>query len=106
MKKAIFWLLILFLLGYAGVKFGHPYYKYFALKDEAKAIAKLPFESEEEYRGMVLGKVKDLNLPLKKEDISVTRTGRGTRITASWSEVVDFFGYYQKTLHFKVDTHE
>lgn len=106
MKKAILWLFILFLLGYAGVKFGHPYYKYLAFKDEAKAIAKLPHDKEEEYWIKVLEKIEDLNLPVKKEDIKITKMDGVARITASWYEVVDFFGYYQKTLYFKFDTQE
>lgn len=104
MKKIIFWLLILAIIIYSGVKFGYPYYKYVAFKDEAKAIAKLPLDREEEIWAKVLEKVNDLNLPLKKEDITITKTDGVVRITASWSEVVDFFGYYQKTLDFKVDT--
>jgi len=106
MKKAIFWLIILAFIAYAGFQFGTPYYRYFALKDHAKAITKIPLETEEMIRAKVFERSKELNVPLAKKDVIVTRTDGLVRIKISWSEVVDILGFYQKTLHFKIDTKE
>jgi len=107
-KKIVFWLLILGLLGYTGFKFGKPYYRYFALRADAQEVAKVSFEfqqrNEEDIRNMIFARAKELEIPIDKKDILVTRGENIMRIRTSWSEVVDMHGIFQKTLVFKVDT--
>lgn len=104
MKKAIFWLLILAFLVYSGIQFGTPYYRYWAFKADAKEIAKVSLENDEEIRNKVFERAKELKIPINMEDIEVSRVGKVVGVRTSWFEVVDILGIYQKTLKFNVDT--
>ncbi len=106
MKKTLFWLLILALLIYSGIKFGTPYYRYWAFKADAKEIVKVPLENEEEAKNKIFERAKELKIPINMEDIEISRNEKIMRVRTSWFEVVDLGGLYQKTLKFSVDTGE
>ncbi|MBM4140280.1 MAG: hypothetical protein FJ242_02130 [Nitrospira sp.] len=106
MKRAIFWLVILVLHVYAGFQFGMPYYRYTAFKSDVKEIAKVSIEGEEKTKGQIFQRAQELKIPIEEKDLVVTRTDKILQIKASWSETVDLFGIYQKTLNFTVNTQE
>ncbi|MFH0933246.1 MAG: hypothetical protein V1832_02870 [Nitrospirota bacterium] len=108
MKKAFFWLLILALLVYSGIKFGMPYYRYLAFKSDAKEIARVSLElkDEEDIKGKVFERAQELKIPISKEDIEISRTPNMVRVRTSWFEGVDILGIYHKTLTFTVDSKE
>ncbi|MCX5718995.1 MAG: hypothetical protein NT055_03360 [Nitrospirae bacterium] len=106
MKKAIFWLVILALLVYSGFQFGIPYYRYTAFKTDAKAIARISLGEVEKTRAQIFLRAQELNIPIEEKEIMVTRTDKLVRVKASWSESVNLFGIYQKTLNFTVNIQE
>lgn len=106
MKKALFWLLILALLIYSGIKFGTPYYRYWAFKSDAKEIVRVSLENEEEVKNKVFERAKELKIPIVREDIEISRNEKVMRVRTSWFEVVDIGGIYQQTLKFNIDTGE
>jgi hypothetical protein len=86
-------------------QFGVPFYHYLVFKSDLKEVSKLPSAGFKE--GEMLVKVKDMardmKVPLKEEDITLTR-GLSYRIELSWEETVNWLGFYQKTFQFTVDT--
>jgi hypothetical protein len=104
--KVALTLTILALLVYAGIEFGRPYYKYSALKSDAKEIARITIGEVERAKEQVLERAQELKIPLTEDKITVTKTEKTVRIRTSWSETVDFLGLYQKTFHFKIDVEE
>jgi len=106
LKKAIFWLVILALLVYSGFQFGMPYYRYTALKTDAKEIARISLGEVEKTRAQIFLRAQELNIPIEEKEIVVTRTDRLVRVKVSWSESVNLFGIYQKTLNFTVNIQE
>jgi len=52
----------------------------------------------------VLKRAAQLGIPLDENSLEVTRDDFKKTVTvkAHWSEVVDFWGYYSKTLHFRL----
>lgn len=106
MKKAIFWLVILALLVYSGFQFGMPYYRYTALKTDAKEIARISLGEVEKTRAQIFLRAQELNVPIEEKEIMVTRTDKLVRVKTSWSESVNLFGIYQKTLNFTVNIQE
>ncbi len=106
MKKAIFWLVILALLVYSGFQFGIPYYRYTAFKTDAKEIARISLGEVEKTRAQIFMRAQELNIPIEEKEIMVTRTDKLVRVKVSWSESVNLFGIYQKTLNFTVNVQE
>ena len=106
MKKAIFWLVILALLVYSGFQFGIPYYRYTAFKTDAKEIARISLGEVEKTRAQIFLRAQELNIPIEEKEIMVTRTDKLVRVKVSWSESVNLFGIYQKTLNFTVNIQE
>jgi preprotein translocase subunit SecF len=108
MKKAFFWILILALLVYSGIKFGMPYYRYLAFKYDTKEIVRVSIElkSEEEIKEKVFERAQELKIPINKEDIEVSKTPKMVQVRTSWFEGVDILGIYHTTLTFTVDLGE
>lgn len=106
MKKAIFWLVILALLVYSGFQFGMPYYRYTAFKTDVKEIARISLGEVEKTRAQIFLRAQELNIPIEEKEIVVTRTDTLVRVKVSWSESVNLFGIYQKTLNFTVNIQE
>ena len=46
---------------------------------------------------------EELNVPLAEEDLEVAIDKKNISVKATWSETVDFFGYYQKTFDFVME---
>ncbi|MEW6001391.1 MAG: hypothetical protein AB1638_01885 [Nitrospirota bacterium] len=106
MKKAVFWIIVIAILAYTGFKFGIPYYRYVALKSDAKEIARLPYENEERIKGQMFERAKQLKVPIKEEDIKVAIAEGTVTIRTSWSEMVDIFGIYRRNLRFTINIRE
>lgn len=104
--KFIFVMLVLASLVYAGLKFGMPYYRYSAFKSDTKELARISIGDTEKTRAQIFERAQELKLPLEENDIKVTKTVRGVRVQASWSETVDLLGLYQKKFNFAVDEEE
>ncbi len=102
-------LLCILLLGisvYVGTKFAMPYYRYFALKSEVKAIARLSYNGPERYKELAYQQARNLDIPITPSDIYVAVTGREVIISTAWYDEVDLAGYYRVPLYFEVSVRE
>ncbi|VAX26594.1 hypothetical protein MNBD_NITROSPIRAE02-1311 [hydrothermal vent metagenome] len=104
--KPVLCIILLIVSVYIGYKFTLPYYRYFTLKSETRAIARLSYNKPDRYRDLVYAEARALDIPVTPSDIYVVVTDRQVRISTSWSEVVDLAGYYQVPLDFEVDVEE
>ena len=99
-------ILLLIVSVYLGYKFSIPYYRYYALKSEARNIARLELASPARYRKQIYDKAKALKIPIEPSDISVTVRRDSVEISTSWQEEVDLMGYYTVVLDFNLDVEE
>ncbi len=104
MKKTVFFLLILGLIGYSLFLVVVPHYNYFVFKSDVLELLKIkiadnPIRTTSE----IMNLVEKYDIPIKEKDINLRREIR-YEVTVSWEETVDFFTLYQKTFEFYIDT--
>jgi preprotein translocase subunit SecF len=104
--KFLFILVIFVSLIYTGIKFALPFYRYSALKADAKAITRISLGDIKKTRADILERAQELKVPIKENQIVVTKTETMVRVQTSWSETVDLLGLYQKRLNFRIDVEE
>ncbi|MEW6714139.1 MAG: hypothetical protein AB1306_03470 [Nitrospirota bacterium] len=104
MKKFLNLIIIVLALASA-YQFGVPYYHYLVFESDLKEVSKLPSAGfrEGEMMTKVQEMARDMNIPLREENITLTR-GLAYKIELSWKETVNWLGIYQKTFQFAVDT--
>ena len=101
--RGLSWLLILAALVYAGISFGRPYYRYMTLQSHSKDLLLMEVGGVDKIKAQVIADAASLSIPLAENDVEVTAKEHKIWIKAHWSEVVDFWGYYQKTLDFDME---
>ncbi|MDA8433816.1 MAG: hypothetical protein M0Z60_12775 [Nitrospiraceae bacterium] len=102
-----FFLLVLFVgVCVVLVSFARPYIRYNTLRSHTKDILMMELGNVDEIKSKVMADAAELHVPLQEENLSVTQQGpqgKVLRVKATWSETVDFWGYYQKRLDFDID---
>jgi hypothetical protein len=101
--KLIFILAIFVALVFVGFSFGKPYYRYYTLRSFTHDMLEEQVGNAPTIREKVLADAVELNIPLKEGDLKVTQGEKSIKVRATWSEVVDFWGYYRKQLDFAMD---
>lgn len=105
--KFVFVLALIAFLMYAGLQFGMPFYRYTSFRSDAEQIARISIGGDvDKIRAQVFEQAQEVNIPIKEQEIEVTKTTRGTRVKTAWSETVDILGIYQKTFDFKINVEE
>lgn len=104
--KPLFWIFVVIAIGYSGIQFGMPYYRYQMLKADAKDFARSELGNIEKIKTKVHESAERLKVPIEKEHITVTTSKDIVRIRASWSETVDLLGLYQTRLRFDLNVEE
>ena len=109
-----FGLLMVLILGYLGYKFLHHYVNHYQLKDAMKEIAvyhaaglgsrSVGPGANTEIQDAVLKKAKDLEIPLRRENINVRREGDVVFITVSYTIPVELPGLAY-VLNFEFTSH-
>jgi len=99
-------ILLLIVSVYLGYKFSIPYYRYYALKSEAKNIARLELRSVLRYKKLIYEKAKSLKIPIELSDIHISLREDSVEVSVSWQEEVDLLGYYTVVLNFDLDVEE
>ena len=46
---------------------------------------------------------EELHVPLDEKDLEVAKVEKMIKVKATWSETVDFWGYYQKKIDFVME---
>ncbi len=102
-----FLLLALFVgVSFLLISFGKPYYRYNTLRSHTKDILMSELGNVQKIKENILADAAELHVPLEEENLEVTRqgpAGKVIRVKATWSETVDFWGYYQKRLDFEME---
>ncbi|MGE5299867.1 MAG: hypothetical protein ACM3MB_02760 [Acidobacteriota bacterium] len=102
-----FFLLVLFVgVSFLLISFGKPYYRYNTLRSHTKDILMMELGNVQAIREKIMAEAAELHVPLEEENLSVTQQGplgKVIRVKATWSETVNFWGYYQKQLDFDME---
>ncbi|MBI5640562.1 MAG: hypothetical protein HZA17_09065 [Nitrospirae bacterium] len=101
--KGFLSLSVLIVVVFLVVSFGKPYYRYNTLRSHTKDLLATEIGNLQIIRERVLAEAEELHVPLDSGDLSVTIQGKIIKVKATWSETVDFWGYYQKQLDFALD---
>jgi hypothetical protein len=103
--KFLFTILVLASLVYVGIKIGMPYYRYSAFKTDVIELARISTDVEKT-KEQIIERAQELKIPVQPDGIEIMKTGKALHVKTSWSETVDFLGFYQKTFNFSVDIQE
>lgn len=93
--KALFGLFVVVAAGYLALMLIPPYFSNYQLRDDIGSIAKFagPTDrSEESIRTEVMKKVKEYDLPIKPEQIKITREDRLIVINIDYTNTVELVG--------------
>ena len=101
--KVVLVVAILAAFAFVAVSFAQPYYRYYMLGSHTRDILKSEIGNIDVIREKVLENAKELNIPLDEKNLEVTLDKKIIRVKATWSETVDFWGYYQKKFDFTMN---
>jgi len=96
-------LLVLAAVVFVGISFGKPYYRSYMLGSHTRDFLKTDIGNIEAIRKNVMKDAEELNVPLDEADLEVFRVNKVMKVKATWSETVDFWGYYQKQFDFVME---
>ena len=102
--KGIFSVFVLGIGIFVIVSFAMPYYRHNIFTSYVDNILDADRVNLSRVRERVMTSASELKVPLNEENLIVELHNGRVSLQASWSEVVDFWGYYQKTLHFNINT--
>ncbi len=94
--QAIFWLAVLALLVYILVRMVPAFVADYELKDFMESTARfgaINNQSEDELRAIIWKKIQELELPVRKEDLKVTKAARRVQISARYVVEIPLPGY-------------
>jgi hypothetical protein len=100
--KAILWTVLLIYGAFVAYKILPAYVAEYQLQDKMQEQAKFAVVNrypEEQIRDSIFKVIKDLEIPVKREDIKITATPDVVRIACDYSVPVDLL-VYQMNLHF------
>ena len=101
--KGVLALCVLVAIVFVGVSFGKPYFRYYSLSSRTRDFLKSDTFSPEVIRKNIMAEAEELNVPLDEGDLEVSIKQKNVKVRATWSETVDFWGYYQKTFDFVME---
>jgi hypothetical protein len=96
-------LCILVAIIFIGISFGKPYYRFYALGSHTRDFLKTDVGDIDAIKKNVMKDAAELNVPLDEADLEVVSLNKIIKVKATWSETVDFWGYYQKQLDFVME---
>jgi hypothetical protein len=103
--KALLGLVLVVGAGYLAFMFMPPYFSNFQFTDDVQTIAKFAAvntKTEEDLRAEVMKKAKDYDLPIKPEQLRISRNDRAVNISVDYVVVVNLVGDKQVPLNFHV----
>jgi len=101
--KGVLSLCILVAIIFIGISFGKPYYRFYALGSHTRDFLKTDVGDIDAIKKNVMKDAAELNVPLDEADLEVVSLNKIIKVKATWSETVDFWGYYQKQLDFVME---
>ncbi len=102
-RKALFWLLFLGAALYLGVKLVPPVVSHYMLKYEVESEAKnAHFYKDETLRNRIFEKAMSWSVPIKRDDIKITRWTREIEISINYARTIVFLNRYKKTFVYNI----
>ena len=98
-----FMLVILVAVVFVGISFAKPYYRYYTLGSHTRDFLKSDTGSINAVTKNIMENAAELNVPLDEENLEVVMVNKIIKVKATWSETVDFWGYYQKKIDFVME---
>lgn len=98
--KGIFITLLIVAAIFLAISFGRPYYRYYNLDHYAHDELLIEVGSVAPIKSHVLKRAKELGVHLEDFEVTKNEDTKVVTVTAHWTDVVDFWGYYTKKLHF------
>ena len=98
-----FLLLILVAIVFVGISFSKPYYRYYTLGSHTRDFLKTDIGNIDAIRKNIMDNAVELKVPLDEKDLDVAIVNKMVKVKATWSETVDFWGYYQKKFDFDME---
>jgi hypothetical protein len=96
-------LCILVAIIFIGISFGKPYYRFYALGSHTRDFLKTDVGDIDAIKKNVMKDAAELKVPLDEKDLEVVVVEKMIKVKATWSETVDFWGYYQKQFDFVME---
>jgi hypothetical protein len=96
-------LFLLVALVAAGVTFSRPYYRYYQLGSHTRDFLKTDIGDVNAIKTHIIEDAAELGVPLEDKDVSVTSVKKIIKVKASWTDTVDLWGYYQKSVDFVME---
>ncbi len=104
MKKTIIFLIFLVLTGYSLYLAAVPQYNHFAFKSDLEELLRITIRNDpKQFTEDIMNLVAEYNIPIKEDDLYLTWEN-GFWVKTDWKETVNFFGVYQRTFKFRIDT--
>jgi hypothetical protein len=101
--KGIFILLVLVAAAFLLISYGRPYYRYYVLGSHTRDILKSEIGDIAIIKAKIMEDARELNIPLDEENLEVVLDKKIIRVKASWTDTVDFWGYYQTKIDFSIN---
>jgi hypothetical protein len=98
--KVVFIILIIAAIAFVLISFGTPYYKYYRLGSSTRDFLKSEIGNIDVIRLEIMKEAQELGIALDEKNLDITLDKKIIRINATWSETVDFWGYYQQKFDF------
>jgi Tfp pilus assembly major pilin PilA len=103
--KSFFWMAVFIAIIFVAISFGKPYYRFNTLRSHTKDTLMADLGGADIIKKKIMEDAAELKVPLDEENLEVVVTPtKITKVKATWSETVDFWGYYQKKLDFIMET--
>jgi len=101
--KGLFIVLIIVACGFVAISFGKPHYRYLMLGSHTRDTLRIELGNVDIIKQKTLENAKELGVPLDEKNLEVVLDKNIIRVKATWSETVDFWGYYQKKFDFALN---
>jgi hypothetical protein len=101
--KGFLLLFIVVAIVFAGISFGKPYYRSYALGSHTRDFLKTDIGDIEAIKKNVMKDAAELHVPLDEKNLHVVHIDKIIKVKATWSETVDLWGYYQKKFDFVME---
>ena len=101
--KGLFIVLIIAACAFVAISFGKPHYRSLMLGSHTRDLLKSEIGNVEMIKKQTLDNAKELGVPLDEKNLEVVQDRNKIRVKATWSETVDFWGYYQKKFDFSLN---
>jgi hypothetical protein len=101
--KGLFIVLIIVACAFVAISFGKPHYRYLMLGSHTRDILKSELGNVDVIKQQILDNAKELGIQLDEKNLEVVLDQKIIRVKATWSETVDFWGYYQKKFDFAMN---